>query len=105
MNFTNEQMKNISGHIVAAKLLLPYRDLIQEISNNLENYKKVLEQNPKYEDLLDDINQYCNVSDKLMAENICKVTWKLLNLFTAGPITAKAYLAMMDIVEKYPEAV
>lgn len=94
MELTKKQVDYTAEHFKSAKALMPYREIIEDISNNIEFYRSLPELT--FEEML---------ALKPEISEIPKKQYELLRMFikyfTSENGAAQAYLSMMDILERY----
>lgn len=94
MNFTQAQLDNIAGHFQAAKGLMPYRRIIENIANNRDCFKGIME--ITYAEAIN-----CNPELLEVSKEQYELLQELVQVFTGDPVAPAAYLAMMDIMGEY----
>lgn len=96
------QITNMMGHIQAAKLLLPYREIIVDIANNPDIYRDAA--GMSYEDYVEFSKIEVPNSTWLPLESF-ETMQRMFKLFSYDLLVTRGYIALMDVIESYPEAV
>lgn len=92
MKLTNEQVNNMTGHIQAAQLLIPYRAILEAMEKDIDIFKPMLD--IPYEEAVANNSEY-----KMIKPDAYAFTQEFARVFN-DPEMIRAYLAMMDIIQK-----
>lgn len=92
MELTNEQFNNVVGHIQSAQILMPYRAMLEAMEKDIDIFKPMLDM--PYEEAVASNSEYKTVKPE--AYTFIQDFARVFN----DPEMIRAYLAMMDIIQK-----